>query len=145
MYSSKEFLALKKEWYEKLRLSGFKDQEFHYRDGNTTFALVSESFSSLRAAYKPQTVFYFQKAGWYLYHGWFYNHREQKIWQGHCEGRTHREMAEELGMKRQNVTVIVKRVRKRMIADKRYEQEEAKQIARITRRFNFVVDKVAKK
>ncbi len=143
-FTKPEFLELKAEWYQKLRATGFKDLEYHYIEGDTTSALMTEPFSNLRKAYRPQTVFYFQKAGWYLHHGTFKTPKEKRMWAQHVIGATHRAIGAQEGMKHQNVTTVLLRIKKRMMADARYEKEEAEEIAKKAARFDFVVKKVVK-
>jgi hypothetical protein len=142
-YTSSKFLALRTTWYKKLKRLGFQDIEFHRKDGVTTDTLLINSLSNLKRKHRPETAYYFQKAGWYLFNGWFKNEREHKFWIAHIEGKSNHQIAREIGCSKETVRVIIAPVKKRMLLDTRYEDIEAQQIAEMAKRFDFVIKKLS--
>lgn len=72
-----EFVALKRHWYQTLKLGGFKDIE--NERGNFKIQNKTPRVNEARAAY-------YRRCGWFLHEYSFQNMYHKKIWQLHCEG-----------------------------------------------------------
>lgn len=144
-FRTKEFLKLQKEWYKKLKQSGFEDLEFFGENGEPTHNMLNQSLANIRKTYSPQSFYYFNRAGWFLHHGWFLDKLEHDIWELHCEGLSNYQIGLKFGRGREAIRARVTRVRKRMMLDKRYDQIESTYIANKVRRFNYIVSKITNK
>lgn len=137
---SPEFCALQKEWYARLRATGFKELEFFHTDGTSTNALLRDSITRMQQRYSAETTYYFTKARWYLQHAGL-EPLDREIWAMHTDGRTSKDIATILGKSRYIVLKHVKRLKTAMLADKRYEAIEASDIAAMAERLMMKVTK----
>lgn len=135
------FVDLQKEWYAKLKQTGFKDIEFFHADGNSTDGLLRNSIGSLMASYTPEGEYYFRKARWFLQHHRFSSPREKRIWALHCEGMQNPGIGKIMGCSKEPIRKVVNRVRLQMKHDRRFEAIEAEEIAALAERLNMKVVK----
>lgn len=89
-----EFIKLQQIWYEKLKASGFEDQE------NAAGYMKDWPSVRLRRQYTPEAFKekqdYYRIASQLLHEDIFKNDLEKQIWERHTEGITMREIATEL-------------------------------------------------
>jgi hypothetical protein len=131
---------LQREWYAKLRATGFKELEFFHTDGTATNALLRASITRMQQRYSAETTYYFTKARWYLEHTDL-SPEDRKCWAMHTEGRTSKEISDKMKKPRYLVLKSIKRLKAAMLADKRYEEIEASEIAAMAERFMLRVRK----
>lgn len=84
VFQTPEFLALRKEWYEKLKESGFKDIEnIRWKDGESMECLNGMSQMDLCRGYTPEQQRYFELAKqWY----WTLM-TDRRSWEEYVHGR----------------------------------------------------------
>lgn len=85
-FQSKEFKALKRKWYDKLKKSDFNDIE--QEDGNLKQWAVSDFTVRRDPKLFNSKEKYFQLAGQFAHDYKFSNKRDQFIWVHHAEGLT---------------------------------------------------------
>lgn len=99
----KELQALQKEWYQKLKESGFKDAE--QESAQNAEPYLKEWHSCYFSERHHPTVFqikheYFYRAEQFLNDHNFSSETEREIWRLHSEGVSYREIAKRLGNKK---------------------------------------------
>lgn len=85
-----EFNALKDEWYERLKDSGFEDLENDHEN------LIKHSSSFYYRNKTQQKEEYYRLAGFFLHDHYFSSTTEKLIWQRHQDGVSIREILNEL-------------------------------------------------
>lgn len=98
-FKTKEFLKLKKKWYNKLDKDGFKDAEHPEKDQLLRYddQYFKAESDPVRFAAKQQ---YYQNAAQFLWDYNFPNDETKLIWQLHSEGKTYKQISEELKRRR---------------------------------------------
>lgn len=95
-YQTPEFVALQRQWYDRLESAGFRDLENLDGRGDLDGPL-NQSQYDIRIAYTMEKERYFQLAGQWVHHrtitGWYkprdkvrWGARYQKVWELHAEG-----------------------------------------------------------
>lgn len=131
---------LVREWYARLKLSGFRDIEFVGQDGTVLQTVLRESVGSLRREYRPDSEFYYRKAQWYFHHTPSLKGAARAVWDLHSQGLTNPAIARELGMAVGSVKNHVVTVRAKFFRDDRYERAEAEDIAMVAEARGFKLD-----
>lgn len=86
---------LLREWYEKLKDSGFDDIENPFKDDQNIKAWHSFDFAAIDPIYFEAKAEYYLKASKLLHRDdTFYSKTERHIWELHCEGVSCRKIAE---------------------------------------------------
>ena len=117
-YEKKDFKALQKEWYQKLKEEGFRDIE----DQKT--GIVERPFSHRRYRtdlFYQASVDYYLTMGHYLENGHIRSDLDRKVLEMHIEGRTYRAIAKELNQHTNTVYRKVQRYKKKAFARKKDE------------------------
>lgn len=83
---SKSFLKLQRNWYNKLKDSGFEDIE--QEDGNLKFWTSTESSGRTTERRAAASEEYYRIAGWFLQEHAFENDFEAMVWQEHSQGHS---------------------------------------------------------
>ena len=96
-YTNKEFIALQKLWYNKLKKSGFQDIErMHPTLGSLTSHKVSmyvtQDYISKCFMKDPSVEGYYRLSRHYLEHGSFKSSLDKRIWELFSEGLTGRDI-----------------------------------------------------
>ena len=94
---TKEFKTLQREWYKKLKDSGFKEIE----DTSSPLEMLKTWHSSYFINRNTPDTFlakqsYFQSASRFLHSNKFKSEKDRLIWEMHCDGATLRGIASEL-------------------------------------------------
>lgn len=112
---SKEYVKLQKEWYAKLKESGFKDIEYTREVDGQTFnrVLFSDSRRMKAEDYLTQEA-YWHRARSYYHRGSFDSHLQYGIWEHYCEGRTYREIVKLVGKSLAVVHGEIHKVKRRL-------------------------------
>lgn len=117
-FRTKEFRAIQKYWYARLKKEGFKDAEL--RRYNTD---VLKSWDSTRfQLYYTPTQFairqlYFELTGQFLHSHKFKNPSEKAIWALHCTGVSYRTIAATLGIPLRRVERTIPELRTIMLEE----------------------------
>lgn len=132
-YKTKQFLALKRDWYSKLKANGFDDAEYdngllkecHSFRFNTERPRAQQSKISCQNEIRgfelqiQQRAEYFRMAGVFLHSHCFESDTEREIWRLHCDGVSMRVISEVVGkstpMYTDKVKVTIHRLRNRMM------------------------------
>lgn len=124
--NSKEFRKLKDEWYQKLKDTGFKDEE--RLDGNMKqWESTAFVYRYNKHNFAPHQK-YFELAGQYLHDGEFLTKKQEEIWKLHAEGATIRAISVRLkkegfrNVHPATVHAIVKKIKDKMLA--LYDKED---------------------
>lgn len=115
LYSSAQFLELKKDWYEKLEAAGFTDIE----NANGTFKDADEDAQAkktlVRAPDRAEALAeYYTEAERGLASLVFDSWPERRIWIHHCAGLSVREVAAEMDVAKIRVERTLTKYRKRL-------------------------------
>lgn len=105
-YNSKEYKALQKEWYEKLKKDGFKDIETEKGNMDTGKILNNIATRCTVDTFKAQQDYY-RFAGQFL-HEYKFKSEDRIIWESHCNGVSIREIVKVL--KKQGFITYKRRV-----------------------------------
>lgn len=121
-FDTPEFLALRKEWYKKLKDSGFKDIEHtDWETGESGNLMNGFSLMDAYRQYTPEQDRYFQLAVQYrrnVYQRKYMGYLEDwhvKAWTLHSNGKSYRQIQEELGVHRRHVSKYIQEEAKRML------------------------------
>ena len=103
---------LQKEWYEKLRQSGFKDIE--QEDGNLKIwsKFFTGKLDTLQGEAKVQ---YFRAAGQFLHSYQFESAYDKTVWDMHANGISGRSIARQLKVNKRVVFAVIERLKKEML------------------------------
>ena len=119
VYDSPEFLALRKEWYGKLKDSGYRDIEFiDWEDGSSGNLLNGFGLMDAYRQWSPDKQRYYELA---THHGRYVRRRyhaesfEYQVWKRHANGKSARTIAEEINVARRRVSQFLKSERMVML------------------------------
>jgi len=84
---SREFRALEREWYARLKATGFDDIEYACTTPGL-FLPAGTSLQTIASEYDPATEEYFAKARAWVHDGTFADAVCRFIWEAHAEGCT---------------------------------------------------------
>lgn len=135
VWKSKEFLAMQRKWYDKLKRDGFIDLEFLKDNGDTTTHLLRGSLYDFRKKYKPETEYYFRKARFYLHNAEFANKGDQKIWELHAEGLSLFNIKVTTKFSAWRIRKVIQFHKPLMLASTEFEQIEAMYVTEGIQRF----------
>jgi hypothetical protein len=94
MRRDREFLKTQREWYRKLKASGFNDIEITGETGRVHPLLRSPGrLSEARTLTFESTLSYYMLASQFLHEHAFPNDTTREVWRLHCEGVTYRVIA----------------------------------------------------
>lgn len=116
--NNKDFAALKKEWYNKLKETGFEDieQDDNYLKSWTSSLVKARN----KGSYSESKAEYYRIASHFLHDHAFVSKKEQFIWERHSEGISIRNIAialKQAGIPtyRRDVHDTIQRLRKEML------------------------------
>lgn len=95
-FNNKKFQALRRQWYDKLKKTGFKDLEHTSNNGAVSPYLTRNSTGTLRNQYDVSTVLYFQIVANFATHYPFDSKLDRLIMQFHADGMPYREMSRKI-------------------------------------------------
>lgn len=104
---SKEFKELQKEWYKKLKDSGFRDVEKNERELIAPSEIAPETFE--------ETVAYYRMARRFLEDHDFVSPFNAAVWFLHCEGLSAREIAREFRRSNSTISTLVSLYESKML------------------------------
>lgn len=111
-----DFKRLQKEWYDKLKASGFKDIE----NGRESNCVWQDAHVINNGKYNRfySNVDYYRQAGIFLHHFQFESPTDRAVWDLHTNGCTFRDIAKRLNCKVHVVLKIVHKLRDKMLTFK---------------------------
>lgn len=115
MSEGDDFIQLKALWYKRLKDSGFKDIEtFNGYIKDWPSQRIQRDFTPERIQEKLD---YFRAASQLFWEHKFDTALQKKIWELHCEGKSYREIAEDLRNKKNklnkdNVQLVISKLAK---------------------------------
>lgn len=133
VFQSEEFLKLRREWYDKLKESGFKDIEhIDWTDGESGNLLNGMSLMDMLRSYKPEQQRYFELAiqnRQRIYVRHYKGYLEQwhvTAWTMHSNGKSFQYIEDNTGIPRRTVAAFIQKEAKRMLklAAKRAAEQE---------------------
>lgn len=105
---------LKDKWYKKLKNVGFKDIE-DYQGRLKSWSTSGQTRYSDRnhnsRIYREARAEYYRRASQALYDNEFSSKMDKTIWALHADGKTHREISEEIGLARNTVREHIYKMR----------------------------------
>ena len=119
-HESKKFLALRKKYYAKLKKAGFEDIEItDWSTGDSGNLLRGFGHMDAVRRWTPDKERYYQLARQmnFTLAERKYPKEERKIWGLHAEGVSFRAIERRLGVPRNRVSRIVRRIEKEMISE----------------------------
>lgn len=96
MKPTREFLALQKKWYAKLRDKGFRDIEVMDRDGSMDSPMLLDTASSIAANFDESREEYYRLARAFVFEADFQSAIARHIWTLHADGVTYRAIVKSL-------------------------------------------------
>ncbi len=122
--NSKEFKALKKEWYDKLKENGFEDIE-HLDNSLARYESYHHAERYNDDIKRDAKIYYYDKAEKFYQNYKFSSEKDKTIWKFHKEGISVRNIVKQLdavGIKssRDTVSRIVLKLRKEMLSINEY-------------------------
>lgn len=117
-YDEPEYKELQKEWYQKLKDSGFEDAESspkYLKQWHSRYFFIRNTPEKL-----DQTIEYYDMSlHFYWHYRGFQNIREKEIWWLHCQGLSRREIAADLTERNEPISdslvqIILARLKKIM-------------------------------
>lgn len=121
-HSRPEVLELRKEWYAKLKASGFKDIEHvDWSDGTSGNLLNGFSFMDAVRTFTPEAMEYYRQAEQWNHHleTTKSSAKLRKVWRLHSEGKSYRKIAAATGIDRVKVAGMIRKERERMLQSSR--------------------------
>lgn len=130
VFETPEFLALRKEWYGKLKKKGFKDIEHtNWEDGTSGNLLNGMTLMDMLRSWTPEQQRYYELAVHYirnvrwrrakgLLEAW-----QVKAWILHANGKSYHQIGEAVGVHRRYVSKYVREEAKRMMEHARRSEE----------------------
>ena len=117
-YETPEFLALRREYYARLKADGFRDIEnIDWKTGDSGNLLNGFGHMDAVRRWSPESQRYYelarQKAA--TIRGPKYNKDERRIWRMHAKGKSFRAIERETGIPRARVSRTVKRIAKEIL------------------------------
>lgn len=107
---------LQKEWYAKLKASGFEDAEAPLKKGGFTLVFWSSHYfaSKNETTVEAQRAYYYQ-AGELLHTFPFECDKDRRIWEFHSEGTPLREIAKKERMTLYGIFTYLNKLKKKMM------------------------------
>mgnify|MGYP001166800900 CR=1 FL=1 len=121
-YESREFLKLRREFYEKLKDDGFKDIEItDWSTGESGNLLRGFGHMDAVRRWTPDKERYYQLARQKAHklRSRKYSKEDRKVWRLHAEGESFRGIERRTGVPRGRVSRIVKRIAEEMLSEER--------------------------
>lgn len=119
-FKTREFLALRRKYYEKLKEEGFEDIEItDWSTGDSGNLLRGFGHMDAIRRYTPDKERYYQLARQMIHtlKARRAPKEERKVWELHAEGVSFRAIERRLGISRNRVSKIVKRIEREMLDD----------------------------
>lgn len=107
--------ALQREWYQKLKDTGFQDIEVYSGGEQNRYRTNSGWIEKMGAERFLIKRDYYILAGHFLHDHDFKSEGEKEIWSLHSDGKTIRSIAKALEMRSCQVFLVIKRLRKKMM------------------------------
>lgn len=121
-YESREFLKLRREYYEKLKDDGFTDIEItDWSTGESGNLLRGFGHMDAVRRWTPDKERYYQLARQKAHklRSRKYSKEDRKVWRLHAEGESFRGIERRTGVPRGRVSRIVKRIAEEMLSEER--------------------------
>ena len=111
-----EFVRLQREWYGKLKASGFKDIEYTRDVDGQAFdcALFADARSMTPEKFLEGEA-YWHRARSYLWEGSFEDELERQVWELYCDGETYRSICKKVGRSLGKVHSVIHTVKARLL------------------------------
>ena len=118
MKKTKEFIALQKEWHQKLKDSGFHDLEYYDNNMNPRDMMYREGTKLANMGHDKidSTQQYYLDAGKLLHDYHWPNPIERRIWELHAEGVPHRQIMVDTGASKVKVLNLIKKYKGILLA-----------------------------
>lgn len=112
-FKSRQFKELEREWYGKLKESGFEDIEDNSTEERRLRSWHNLRFSNFSPIKICMISSYYSYSADLLQTHRFINEEQKRIWELHCNGLTEREIAKEVPRyKKSMVHYVISNVRK---------------------------------
>lgn len=121
-YESREFLKLRRKYYEKLKDDGFTDIEItDWSTGESGNLLRGFGHMDAVRRWTPDKERYYQLARQKAHklRSRKYSKEDRKVWRLHAEGESFRGIERRTGVPRGRVSRIVKRIAEEMLSEER--------------------------
>lgn len=111
--TTREVTALRRDWYERLRASGFRDIEYETTD--MLRVACRENRGGVQRDVYDASIEYYSRAAAMLHHYPWTDSSEYAVWRLHCDGASTREIARARGLSHPQLAWrIVERLRERL-------------------------------
>lgn len=114
--TQREFIAVRDEWYNKLKQEGFKDIENNHEENSYLHVWEKHYFTNVC---KPEKIdenkSYYEAASDFLNSHPFTTDEEKTVWELHADGLSLRQTAKKLGKKICRIHKIIKKLKLSML------------------------------